>query len=74
MAKAMLGNVLVTKQTGAEGRLVSKLLVALAPNIQKELYLAVLLDRANSRPVIMASTALMCTRSLSSASRKWRLQ
>jgi succinyl-CoA synthetase beta subunit len=56
MAKAMLGNVLVTKQTGAEGRLVSKLLVAAAPNIQKELYLAVLLDRANSRPVVMAST------------------
>src|SRR4051812_49979520 len=54
MAKAMLGNVLVTKQTGAEGRLVSKLLVAAAPNIQKELYLAVLLDRCNSRPVIMA--------------------
>ncbi len=56
MAKAMLGNVLVTKQTGAEGRLVSKLLVALAPDIKKELYLAVLLDRAVSRPVIMAST------------------
>src|SRR5579862_1836861 len=56
MAKAMLGNVLVTKQTGAEGRLVSKLLVAAAPNIQKELYVAVLLDRGNSRPVIMAST------------------
>ena len=55
-AKNMLGNVLVTKQTGAEGKLVSKLLVALAPNIQKELYLAVLLDRAQSRPVIMAST------------------
>jgi succinyl-CoA synthetase beta subunit len=55
-AKAMLGNVLVTKQTGPEGRLVSKLLIATAPNIQKELYLAVLLDRANSRPVVMAST------------------
>src|ERR1039458_3688910 len=55
-AKAMLGNVLVTKQTGAEGRLVSKLLVAAAPNIQKELYLAVLLDRSSSRPVMMAST------------------
>src|SRR5262245_45099124 len=55
-AKAMLGNVLVTKQTGPEGRLVSKLLVAQAPNIQKELYLAVLLDRAISRPVVMAST------------------
>src|SRR5205814_1417876 len=55
-AKAMLGNVLVTKQTGPEGRLVSKLLIATAPNIQRELYLAVLLDRASSRPVIMAST------------------
>jgi len=55
-AAAMLGNTLVTKQTGPEGRLVSKLLVAGAPDIQKELYLAVLLDRANSRPVIMAST------------------
>ena len=55
-AKAMLGNVLVTKQTGPEGRLVRKLLVAAAPEIQKELYLAVLLDRASSRPVMMAST------------------
>jgi succinyl-CoA synthetase beta subunit len=55
-AKAMLGNVLVTKQTGPEGRLVSKLMVAAAPNIEKELYVAVLLDRASSRPVIMAST------------------
>ena len=55
-AKAMLGNVLVTKQTGADGRLVSKLLIATAPNIQKELYLAVLLDRSISRPMVMAST------------------
>ncbi|MDB6030550.1 MAG: Succinate--CoA ligase [ADP-forming] subunit beta [Verrucomicrobiales bacterium] len=55
-AEAMLGNVLVTKQTGAEGRLVKKLLVAAAPEIKKELYLAVLLDRATSRPIIMAST------------------
>jgi succinyl-CoA synthetase beta subunit len=56
VAKGMLGNVLVTRQTGAEGRLVRKLLVALAPKIKKEFYLAVLLDRANSRPVVMAST------------------
>jgi succinyl-CoA synthetase beta subunit len=55
-AKAMLGNVLVTKQTGSEGRLVRKLLVAGAPEIKKELYLAVLLDRVSSRPVVMAST------------------
>ena len=55
-AKAMLGNVLVTKQTGPEGRLVSKLIIAAAPEIEKELYLAVLLDRSSSRPVVMAST------------------
>ncbi len=55
-AQAMLGQVLVTKQTGPDGRLVSKLLVAAAPDIKKELYLAVLLDRATSRPLIMAST------------------
>lgn len=55
-AKAMLGNVLVTKQTGPEGRLVSKVLVAAAPEIKKELYCAVLLDRALSLPIIMAST------------------
>ncbi len=55
-AKAMLGNVLVTKQTGPDGRLVSKLLVAQAPEIEKELYLAVLLDRSSGRPVMMAST------------------
>jgi succinyl-CoA synthetase beta subunit len=56
LAKAMLGQVLVTKQTGPEGRLVSKVLVAAAPVIKKELYCAVLLDRAASRPIVMAST------------------
>jgi len=55
-AQAMLGNVLVTKQTGPEGRLVRKLIIAAAPAIQKELYLAVLLDRSSSRPMVMAST------------------
>ncbi len=55
-AKAMIGNVLVTKQTGPEGRLVSKLLVAGAPEIKKEFYCAVLLDRASSRPIMMVST------------------
>jgi succinyl-CoA synthetase beta subunit len=55
-AKAMIGQVLVTKQTGPDGRLVSKVLVDAAPNIKKEIYLAVLLDRATSRPLVMAST------------------
>jgi succinyl-CoA synthetase beta subunit len=55
-AKAMIGQVLVTKQTGPDGRLVSKLLVAAAPEIKKEFYCAVLLDRASSRPIMMVST------------------
>jgi succinyl-CoA synthetase beta subunit len=55
-AKSMLGNVLVTKQTGPEGRSVSTLLIASAESIRKEFYLAVLLDRGNSRPLVMAST------------------
>jgi succinyl-CoA synthetase beta subunit len=55
-AKAMLGNTLVTKQTGPDGRVVSTILVAAAEDIKKEFYLAVLLDRANSRPLLMAST------------------
>jgi succinyl-CoA synthetase beta subunit len=52
----MLGQVLVTKQTGPEGRIVSKLLVEAASIIRKEFYVAVLLDRAVSRPIVMAST------------------
>ena len=55
-ARAMLGNVLVTKQSGPEGKLVSKLLIAGAPEIKKEFYCAVLLDRASSRPIMMVST------------------
>src|SRR5256714_15687422 len=46
-AKAMIGNVLVTKQTGPDGRLVRKILVSGAPQIKKELYCAVLLDRVS---------------------------
>lgn len=55
-AQAMLGNVLVTAQTGPAGRRVNRVLVALAPDIRRELYAAVLLDRARGCPVIMAST------------------
>lgn len=55
-AQSMLGNVLVTKQTGPEGRRVNTVLIASGERIKKEFYLAVLLDRATSRPLIMAST------------------
>ena len=56
LAEKMLGQVLVTKQTGAEGRRVQTLLIASGAKIKRELYLAVLLDRAVSRPLVMAST------------------
>ena len=52
----MLGQTLVTHQTGPEGKLVSKVLVAEAVDIARELYFAILLDRATSAPVIIAST------------------
>jgi succinyl-CoA synthetase beta subunit len=55
-AEKMLNNVLVTRQTGADGRKVQTLLIAEGAKIKKEFYLAVLLDRAVGRPVIMASS------------------
>jgi succinyl-CoA synthetase beta subunit len=55
-AASMLGGVLVTQQTGPEGRQVSRVLVEAASEIERELYLAILLDRTTNRPVVMAST------------------
>jgi succinyl-CoA synthetase beta subunit len=54
--KQMLGNTLVTAQTGPAGRKVQTIYVTEGSDIKKEYYLAVLLDRATSRPVIVAST------------------
>lgn len=56
IAEKMLGQTLVTHQTGPEGKLVSKVLVAEAAHIARELYFAILLDRASSAPMIVAST------------------
>ena len=56
VAEKMLGQVLVTKQTGEAGRLVRKVMVAESVEIARELYLAVLMDRETRRPVIIAST------------------
>jgi succinyl-CoA synthetase beta subunit len=55
-AEKMLSQTLVTKQTGPDGRQVQTLLISEAANIKKEFYLAALLDRSLSRPLIMAST------------------
>ncbi len=55
-ARAMLGHVLVTKQTGAAGREVKRVYVEEGCDIKRELYLSLLVDRATSRVTIMAST------------------
>jgi succinyl-CoA synthetase beta subunit len=55
-AAAMLGNTLVTHQTGPEGRLVRKVLVAESVEVAHEFYFAILIDRAISAPVVVAST------------------
>lgn len=56
IASRMLGQVLVTHQTGEEGRLVNQVLVAQGVDIAKEYYLAILMDRATGVPVVIAST------------------
>ena len=56
-AESMLGDTLVTKQTGAEGRMVRTVYVEAGCDIARELYLSILLDRSNNRILFMASTA-----------------
>jgi succinyl-CoA synthetase beta subunit len=55
-AAAMIGHTLVTKQTGPAGKQVSRVYVEAGCDIARELYLGLLVDRAASRVVIMAST------------------
>jgi len=57
IARQMLGMTLVTHQTGPEGKVVRKLLVEQGLEIERELYMSILPDRATSRVVIMASAA-----------------
>jgi succinyl-CoA synthetase beta subunit len=56
-AHQILGMTLVTKQTGPQGLPVQRVLVEEGSNIDRELYLGALLDRANSRIIFMASAA-----------------
>jgi succinyl-CoA synthetase beta subunit len=55
-AAAMLGKVLVTKQTGPKGKEVKRLYVEDGCDIKRELYLSMLVDRATGRVTIVAST------------------
>ena len=54
-AAAMLGAVLITKQTGAKGREVKRIYVEEGCDIKRELYLGMLIDRVTSRVTVMAS-------------------
>jgi succinyl-CoA synthetase beta subunit len=55
LAKRILGMTLVTPQTGPQGRVVQKVLVEEALDIDRELYLSLTLDRSKAMPVVMAS-------------------
>ncbi len=55
-AAAMIGHTLVTKQTGEQGKVVSRVYVEAGCDIKRELYLSLLVDRETSRIMIMAST------------------
>jgi succinyl-CoA synthetase beta subunit len=57
IAGRILGMKLVTHQTGPEGRIVHRLLVEETLPIEKELYLGILVDRGEGKPVFMASAA-----------------
>jgi succinyl-CoA synthetase beta subunit len=57
LARAMIGMTLITHQTGPEGRVVRRVLIEEGLQMQRELYLSIVLDRAAGRPVIMASAA-----------------
>jgi succinyl-CoA synthetase beta subunit len=56
VASKMLGQTLVTHQTGPGGRVVNKVLIAESAEIIREIYFAILLDRATAAPLIVAST------------------
>src|ERR1041385_6680948 len=56
VAEKMLGQILVTHQTGRAGRVVNKVLIAESADIAREIYFAILLDRATAAPLIVAST------------------
>src|SRR5215472_4046341 len=57
LASKMLGMTLVTHQTGPEGKRVRRLLIEETLPIERELYLGIVLDRTEAKPVFMASQA-----------------
>lgn len=55
IAREMIGMTLVTPQTGPEGKLVRRILIEEALDIDRELYVGIVIDRAKEAPVVMAS-------------------
>lgn len=55
-AREMLGKTLVTKQTGPEGKQVNRLYIEDGADIDRELYLSILIDRSVGRPAFVVST------------------
>jgi succinyl-CoA synthetase beta subunit len=56
LAEKMLGHTLVTHQTGPSGKVVRKILIAASVDIAREVYFAILMERASGVPVVVAST------------------
>jgi len=57
IANSMLGNILITKQTGADGKKVNRLFIEEGCKIEREFYLSLLIDRINSQLMLMISAA-----------------
>jgi succinyl-CoA synthetase beta subunit len=57
VAKQMIGMTLVTHQTGPEGKKVGRVLIEEGLQIDRELYLSIVIDRASASPVVIASAA-----------------
>lgn len=56
LAKQMLGSKLITKQTGAAGRICNAVYIAERKWVRREFYFAILMDRASNGPMLVAST------------------
>ena len=57
IANSMLGNILITKQTGVDGKKVNRLFIEEGCKIEREFYLSLLIDRNNSQLMLMISSA-----------------
>ena len=57
IASSMLGNILITKQTGVDGKKVNRLFIEEGCKIEREFYLSLLIDRTNSQLMLMISSA-----------------